>query len=41
MYNLRGCNVFVQGPGLFEPIHGSAPDIAGQVKMTSIYQIIL
>jgi len=20
-----------QGPGLFEPIHGSAPDIAGQV----------
>lgn len=22
---------FVQGPGLFEPIHGSAPDIAGQV----------
>lgn len=25
----------MQGPGLFEPIHGSAPDIAGQVKMTS------
>ena len=22
----------VQGPGLFEPIHGSAPDIAGQVE---------
>lgn len=21
-----------QGPGLFEPIHGSAPDIAGQVR---------
>lgn len=26
----------MQGPGLFEPIHGSAPDIAGQVEMTSI-----
>lgn len=24
--------LFVQGPGLFEPIHGSAPDIAGQVE---------
>jgi Isocitrate/isopropylmalate dehydrogenase len=23
---------FIQGPGLFEPIHGSAPDIAGQVS---------
>lgn len=22
-----------QGPGLFEPIHGSAPDIAGQVNL--------
>lgn len=22
-----------QGPGLFEPIHGSAPDIAGQVSI--------
>lgn len=25
---------FAQGPGLFEPIHGSAPDIAGQVGLT-------
>ena len=25
---------FAQGPGLFEPIHGSAPDIAGQVGIT-------
>ena len=24
----------VQGPGVFEPIHGSAPDIAGQVGFT-------
>jgi 3-isopropylmalate dehydrogenase len=24
---------FLQGPGLFEPIHGSAPDIAGQVDI--------
>lgn len=23
-----------QGPGLFEPIHGSAPDIAGQVTFS-------
>jgi len=37
MYSSRGGYVSVQGPGLFEPIHGSAPDIAGQVKMTSIF----
>lgn len=24
----------LKGPGLFEPIHGSAPDIAGQVRST-------
>jgi isocitrate/isopropylmalate dehydrogenase len=29
----------MQGPGLFEPIHGSAPDIAGQVEMTSVSKI--
>lgn len=29
-----------QGPGLFEPIHGSAPDIAGQVGFPA-RQIIL
>jgi hypothetical protein len=27
----------MQGPGLFEPIHGSAPDIAGQVEITSLF----
>lgn len=27
--------VLIQGPGLFEPIHGSAPDIAGQVLTLS------
>lgn len=31
----------MQGPGLFEPIHGSAPDIAGQVEMTSNSEILL
>lgn len=31
---LKRLYVSVQGPGLFEPIHGSAPDIAGQVKTT-------
>ena len=25
-----------QGPGLFEPIHGSAPDIAGQVGFRAL-----
>jgi isocitrate/isopropylmalate dehydrogenase len=29
--------VSMQGPGLFEPIHGSAPDIAGQVEITSLF----
>jgi hypothetical protein len=29
-----------QGPGLFEPIHGSAPDIAGQV-VWSTHQIYI
>lgn len=32
-------SVPMQGPGLFEPIHGSAPDIAGQVEMTSVSKI--
>jgi isocitrate dehydrogenase len=27
----EGSSFSFQGPGLFEPIHGSAPDIAGQV----------
>lgn len=26
--------IVLQGPGLFEPIHGSAPDIAGQVAFS-------
>lgn len=29
--NLASGFLLDQGPGLFEPIHGSAPDIAGQV----------
>jgi isocitrate/isopropylmalate dehydrogenase len=30
-----------QGPGLFEPIHGSAPDIAGQVDFPTNQVYIL
>lgn len=30
----------VQGPGLFEPIHSSAPDIAGQVEMTFNFKTV-
>ncbi|MEN9219489.1 MAG: 3-isopropylmalate dehydrogenase [Thermostichales cyanobacterium GMQP_bins_62] len=29
-----------QGPGLFEPVHGSAPDIAGQNKANPIAQVL-
>ncbi|GAB4214543.1 MAG: 3-isopropylmalate dehydrogenase [Synechococcales cyanobacterium] len=29
-----------QGPGLFEPVHGSAPDIAGQDKANPIAQVL-
>ena len=28
---------FAQGPGVFEPIHGSALDIAGQVGFTFFF----
>ncbi|AQK47427.1 isopropylmalate dehydrogenase3 [Zea mays] len=36
---LPSASVGESGPGLFEPIHGSAPDIAGQVEMTSVSKI--
>ncbi|KAF6149309.1 hypothetical protein GIB67_026165 [Kingdonia uniflora] len=29
---LPSASISESGPGLFEPIHGSAPDIAGQVR---------
>jgi 3-isopropylmalate dehydrogenase len=28
------------GPGVFEPVHGSAPDIAGQDKANPIAQVL-
>jgi 3-isopropylmalate dehydrogenase len=28
------------GPGLFEPVHGSAPDIAGQDKANPLAQVL-
>jgi len=40
MYSSRGGYVSVQGPGLFEPIHGSAPDIAGQDKANPLATIL-
>lgn len=30
-----------QGPGLYEPIHGSAPDIAGQVWIFFVFSVCL
>ena len=29
-----------QGPGIFEPVHGSAPDIAGQDKSNPMAQVL-
>lgn len=33
-------NSLTQGPGLFEPIHGSAPDIAAQVGFSQIFSFL-
>lgn len=32
--------VVFQGPGIFEPVHGSAPDIAGQDKANPLAQVL-
>eukprot|EP00246_Nothoceros_aenigmaticus_P002329 TRINITY_DN13176_c0_g1_i1.p1 TRINITY_DN13176_c0_g1~~TRINITY_DN13176_c0_g1_i1.p1 ORF type:complete len:445 (+),score=67.00 TRINITY_DN13176_c0_g1_i1:57-1337(+) len=37
---LPSASVGQSGPGLFEPIHGSAPDIAGQDKANPLAQVL-
>jgi len=37
---LPSASVGADGPGLFEPVHGSAPDIAGQDKANPFAQIL-
>lgn len=37
---LPSASVGASGPGLFEPVHGSAPDIAGQDKANPIAQVL-
>lgn len=37
---LPSASVGAFGPGLFEPVHGSAPDIAGQDKANPIAQVL-
>ncbi len=37
---LPSASLGVSGPGVFEPVHGSAPDIAGQDKANPIAQVL-
>ncbi len=37
---LPSASIGAQAPGLYEPIHGSAPDIAGQDKANPIATIL-
>ncbi|KJH70663.1 3-isopropylmalate dehydrogenase [Aliterella atlantica] len=37
---LPSASLGAQGPGVFEPVHGSAPDIAGQDKANPIAQVL-
>jgi 3-isopropylmalate dehydrogenase len=37
---LPSASLGAAGPGLFEPVHGSAPDIAGQDKANPIAQVL-
>jgi len=37
---LPSASVGASGPGLFEPVHGSAPDIAGQDKANPLAQVL-
>ncbi|HEY9838630.1 MAG TPA: 3-isopropylmalate dehydrogenase [Vampirovibrionales bacterium] len=37
---LPSASLGASGPGLFEPVHGSAPDIAGQDKANPIAQVL-
>lgn len=37
---LPSASLGAEGPGLFEPVHGSAPDIAGQDKANPIAQVL-
>ena len=37
---LPSASLGADGPGLFEPVHGSAPDIAGEDKANPIAQIL-
>jgi 3-isopropylmalate dehydrogenase len=37
---LPSASMGASGPGLFEPVHGSAPDIAGQDKANPLAQVL-
>ena len=37
---LPSASLGAEGPGLFEPVHGSAPDIAGQDKANPLAQVL-
>lgn len=37
---LPSASLGASGPGLFEPVHGSAPDIAGQDKANPLAQVL-
>jgi 3-isopropylmalate dehydrogenase len=37
---LPSASLGAEGPGLFEPVHGSAPDIAGQNKANPLAQVL-
>jgi 3-isopropylmalate dehydrogenase len=37
---LPSASLGADGPGVFEPVHGSAPDIAGQDKANPLAQVL-
>ena len=37
---LPSAAIGLEGPGLYEPVHGSAPDIAGQDKANPLAQVL-
>jgi 3-isopropylmalate dehydrogenase len=37
---LPSASLGAKGPGVFEPVHGSAPDIAGQDKANPLAQVL-
>ena len=37
---LPSAAIGLDGPGLYEPVHGSAPDIAGQDKANPLAQVL-